>query len=141
MTKCEKCGKEGNLFEIKMRVLSSGEQKVLCKECFNDLKIKIKHSLIGKISLILGLIGFPGIFLFAILADLIRGGISSPEQIYSIFLGAISIPMASGVLAIFLGIIAWGDKDDFGIVAFVLGIISIILGGLMSVTAMFSLMH
>jgi hypothetical protein len=144
--KCDECEKEGSFLNVEPRVFPSGIEKNLCSSCFEkaitqSLSVKTNHSLIGKISIILGVISFPGIFLFFRLAGLIVENISNRDQIFSIIMVTIGIPVISGIIAIVLGLKALSKKDNFGIIAVILGPLSLILGVYILFLSMFSLMN
>jgi hypothetical protein len=139
MVKCEKCGVDGTPSDILTRFFPSGKQKILCDNCYKEMTTN--YTLLGKLSIIFGLISFPGVFLFMLLADKVTIGIHDPGTIYSIVLVFVCIPLVFGCLALASGIVSMSNKDDLGIPGLALGIIGLLYGSMIVAFVPFSLMH
>ena len=116
MPKCEKCGKEGNSFELRKYNLSLGVDKVLCKKCYaetpkeerKDILKKKEQTKFGILSVVLGALGLISFYLLISIS-------------YGMF-----IEFSLGISAIILGIIATNKRDELGYIGLLLGIITLI---------------
>ena len=96
-----------------------------------------KHTLLGKISLVLSIISIVG----GILVITLTGNTVSPGTFYTLAL-LIAIPALFGLFAIVLGAtVYWSkERDEFGLIAFIIGLVSLHLNGLLIMLGMFSAM-
>jgi hypothetical protein len=128
MNKCERCGKEGNIIDVKLYNLTSGKDMTLCKNCYQEIykkesKFSNKHTKQGKISLILGIIAIAlyvsiGYLWFSY--DLINfSGVITIGGIISIL----------GCIAIVMGLWSYFDqklKDSYGLFGALISFVAII---------------